>query len=245
MAIALGEELCRAAARRDGVWTWDPEVAVGPGSASMPLTGLSHGAAGIALALLELHAATQRRHFLQAASGAFAYEDSLFNPSLGNWPDLRRIDVPGQSPQPPSYARAWCHGAPGIALARLRASALDPMRAQTHLSMARAALDTTLRAIDENVDRRGFDASLCHGLAGLMDIALTAGTILNETAFHERVVAAAAVLIERHHNLGDWPSGLVSGRPNPSLMLGHAGIGYFFLRLHDPKTVPSVLLLNT
>jgi lantibiotic modifying enzyme len=245
LAISIGEELCRAAARHDNVWTWDPEVASGHGTASAPLTGLSHGAAGIALALLELHAATRRQEFLEGATGAFAYEDSLFDPVLGNWPDLRGIDVLGESPPAPRYVRAWCHGAPGIALARLRASALDSARAEAHLAIARAAIDTTFRAIEENITRPGSDASLCHGMAGLLEIALEGGRILNEPTIRDRVIGAATVLIERHHSLGDWPSGFLSGGPNPSLMLGLAGIGYFFLRLQEPECIPSVLLLNS
>jgi lantibiotic modifying enzyme len=244
LAIALGEELCRAAVRQDGAWTWDPEVASGPGTASVPLTGMSHGTAGIALALLELYAATQRHDFLEAAAEAFAYEDSLFNPALGNWPDLRGFNSPGQSPRPLSYAQTWCHGAPGIALARLRAFALDPVHAETHLAMARAAIDTTLGAIDKNLALPGHDASLCHGLAGLMEVALIAGRLLDEPSCHERAVAVARVLTDRHAGPGDWPSGLASGGPNPSLMLGLAGIGYSFLRLHDPENVAPILLLS-
>ena len=49
-------------------------------------------------------------------------------------------------------------------------------------------------------------------------------------------------MIDRHARSGNWPSGLVSRGPNPSLMLGSAGVGYSLLRLYDPKTVPSVLL---
>jgi hypothetical protein len=243
LAIDLGEELCRAAVRQEGVWTWDPNVGTGVDSACVPLTGMSHGAAGIALALLELYAATRRHDFLEAARGAFAYEDSVFNPNEGNWPDLRAVNPPGESPRPPSYGQAWCHGAPGIALARLRASAIDSGHADAHLAIARTAIDTTIRAIDENVVRDGYDASLCHGLAGLLEIVLIAATFLNEPAFHQRVVAAATVLMERHDAQGNWPSGLISGGPNPSLMLGLAGTGYFFLRLHDPVRVPSVFLL--
>jgi lantibiotic modifying enzyme len=49
------------------------------------------------------------------------------------------------------------------------------------------------------------------------------------------------MLIARHAAAGDWPSGTPSGGPNPSLMLGTAGIGYTVLRLHDPNRVPSIL----
>ena len=60
LAIALGEQLCRKAIRNGDVWSWDAEDGNGPGTASAPLTGMSHGASGIAVALLELHAATGR-----------------------------------------------------------------------------------------------------------------------------------------------------------------------------------------
>jgi len=38
------------------------------------------------------------------------------------------------------------------------------------------------------------------------------------------------------------PCGVVSGGETPNLMLGTAGIGYFYLRLYDSSAVPSVLL---
>jgi lantibiotic modifying enzyme len=204
---------------------------------------MSHGAAGIGLALLELHAATGRTDFLEAARGAFAYEDSLFNPRLGNWPDLRGKYRPGEPLGPLSYGRAWCYGAPGIALAQLQASALDPLHAEAHLAMARAAIATTLGAIDKNLTLPGHDASLCHGLAGLMEVILIAGLWLGDRSCRDRAVDVGRVLIDRHARAGDWPSGLASRGPNPSLMLGSAGVGYSFLRLHDPETVPSILLL--
>jgi hypothetical protein len=39
-----------------------------------------------------------------------------------------------------------------------------------------------------------------------------------------------------------WPCG-VPGGVAPSLLCGHAGIGVFYLRLHD-ATVPSALLVT-
>jgi lantibiotic modifying enzyme len=40
-----------------------------------------------------------------------------------------------------------------------------------------------------------------------------------------------------------WPCGVTDGDETPNLMLGTAGIGYFYLRLYDPGNVPSVLIL--
>ena len=244
LAIALGEELCRKAVRSGTVWLWRPDELSGPGVASAPLTGMSHGASGIAVALLELHAATGLPHYIEAARGAFACEDTLFDAKAGNWPDMRASDDPGETPSSPTHCRTWCHGAPGIALARLRAATLDPEHAETHLAMARAAIRTTWLAIDEKLPHPGHDASLCHGLGGLLETLLVAGRQLGDHKCLDRATAVARVLIDRHARFCNYPSGLISRSVNPSLMLGLAGTGYAFLRLHADCDVESVLLVG-
>ena len=243
LAIGLGEELLDAAERREEVWTWHPDRVAGPGVSGVLLTGLAHGASGLGLALLELHAATGRPAFVQAGRGAFAYEDSVFDPAKANWPDLRSPD-PGATPATPAaptFALAWCHGAPGIALARARAAALDGERRATHAAIARTALATTLAAWDQMREHPRTDATLCHGLSGLAEIALTAGRWLDDPELIAAAAARARLLIDRHSAADDWPSGVPSAGPNPSLMLGTAGIGLHLLRLHDPDHVPSPL----
>jgi hypothetical protein len=239
LAIELGDELGRSAIRKDNTCAWEPTAASGPGFGTTPQTGLSHGAAGIGLALFELSAATGRVDFRETARGAFAYEDALFDAQQGNWPDLR---LP---PRLPAFARAWCHGAPGIALARMHAATIDPERREDYLALARKAITTTLQAIEEKLAWPWCDATPCNGLAGLIEILFIAGEVLDDPSYRERALAAARALIDRHAESGEWPSGAPSGGPNPSLMLGTAGVGYTFLRLHDPETVPSVLLLTS
>jgi lantibiotic modifying enzyme len=53
------------------------------------LVGFSHGAAGIAYALLKLYQATGQNSFREAAVEAEAYETSVFSPQVSNWPDFR------------------------------------------------------------------------------------------------------------------------------------------------------------
>jgi lantibiotic modifying enzyme len=143
---------------------------------------------------------------------------------------------------PPRLSFTWCHGAPGIALSSLRAALLDRECATTHLGRAQRALATTLVAIDEMLNHTRPDLSLCHGLSGLGEVTLIASQFLREPSYHERADSLARVLIDRYAASGDWPSGVPSGGPNPSLMLGLAGIGYWLLRLHDPAKVPPILL---
>ena len=78
------------------------------------LTGFSHGAAGIALALLRLHRATGDARFRNAAADALRYERQVYLPARGNWPDFRLAG--DEAAEPPCQ---WCHGATGIGIARL------------------------------------------------------------------------------------------------------------------------------
>jgi Lanthionine synthetase C-like protein/HopA1 effector protein family len=237
-AVALGEELCRKAVRtRDG-WYWETEQAYGPGCGTTPLTGFAHGQAGLGLALLELHAATGRGEFLEGGRAAFAWEDTSFSPREGNWPDFRWPGTPSEL----RYAAAWCHGAPGIGLARLRARALDPDCSEAYTATAHATLRTTMAAFEHKAKLPRADASLCHGLAGLAEIVLTAGQWVGEAGYRVWARARAAELIGRHAD--DWPSGTPCHGPNPSLMLGTAGIGYHFLRQYAPQRVPPVLIVT-
>ncbi len=96
-----------------------------PGSGANPpahgLNGMSHGAAGFAYALSSLAAATGRDDFADAAAECIAFEDSSYDASRHNWPDLRVSDRP-------AWPCQWCHGAPGIGLARLGMQKRDMQR---------------------------------------------------------------------------------------------------------------------
>ena len=83
---------------------------------SQPLTGFSHGAAGIAWALLKLAAWSGQARFRESAESAIAYERSTFVAEEANWPDYRAF--PGEDQSALRFMVAWCHGAAGIGLAR-------------------------------------------------------------------------------------------------------------------------------
>jgi lantibiotic biosynthesis protein len=242
LALACGEELCHTAKRTSGLCYWEANLAGGPGFNSPPLTGLSHGASGMALALLELYAEARIPDFLETARGAFAYEDSLFNPDQGNWLDLRQPFSNAGGVLTGTFATAWCHGAPGIALARLCAMRLDSERAEQHEAMARIALTTTISALERNLASPRFDATLCHGLTGLSEVVLIFAEAFDDDNLRATVTHTVEELIQRYGASGDWPSGIPGGGPNPSLMTGTAGIGHHFLRVHCPQQVPPILL---
>jgi lantibiotic biosynthesis protein len=229
---ALGRDLIGAARREPEGWSWG-SAAAGPWN----LTGLSHGAAGVGLALSELHWETGEAAFAEAADAAFAYERKLFDPRARNWPDLREHAPGGTAGEPPPpYGTLWCHGAPGIALSRLRA--VELRGSGTWEEEARLALATTSASVKGQLDGGNF--SLCHGLAGNVEVLVEGDALLDDDGpALARAVADAG--IERHLGADStWPLGVLDGHSD-ALLVGLAGTAYWYLRLHDPAR-PSVLL---
>ncbi len=255
MARGLGERLIAGAHREPRGWSWSGAA----DGAIRHLNGLAHGASGFGLALLELACASGESRYLFAAEMAFLYERGFFDPQSSNWPDLRNKaigdyiyygrteelrqrlaagDTPEHQPRP---MLAWCHGAPGIGLARLRAFEL------TGQSLYREELDAALRSTRRSLGGAQHgegNYSLCHGLSGNCELLLAAAAVLGDSSLTRECEEVAASGWERFGKAGrPWPCGTLEGRSDPSLLLGEAGIGYFFLRLAAPET-PSPLLLR-
>ena len=97
-AATVGEDLVSAA-------SWCGTGACWP-SAQAPggLGGFAHGSTGIGWALARLSLATGNPAFADTAEAAFAFEESLYQPALADWRDLRELRA---------TAPAWCHGAVG------------------------------------------------------------------------------------------------------------------------------------
>jgi hypothetical protein len=206
------------------------------------LTGLSHGAAGIGLALFELWHATQDERFHTVAARAFDFERRWFNPEQGNWPDFRTVEGLADRPDRPfPYATFWCHGAPGIALSRLRAWELTGN--SQYREQAMVALSTTEQAIHQALHDGTSNYSLCHGLTGNAEILLRGYHALGSEFEHLKTTALQVA----NQGVGlyaapdrDWPCGTHGGW-SPGLMLGIAGIGRFYLYLAQPS-LPCILL---
>lgn len=198
------------------------------------LTGFGHGAAGIAYALLRLAAITGDQALLDAAGEAIGYEQQVFVPEAGNWPDYRH-DAGGEAG--PVCAVAWCAGATGIGLARLGGLALlDTPAIRADIE---AALAATLSAGVAVADH------LCCGSCGRIELLLAAAERLGRPelrAAAEQRMAQVLAASERDglqlfHNL---PRGVY----NPGFFQGAAGVGYELLRLAYPAQVPSALLFE-
>ncbi|MFL6195780.1 MAG: lanthionine synthetase LanC family protein [Thermoanaerobaculia bacterium] len=241
LARRHGENLLATARTRGDAASWTTLPSEVPGSPD--LTGFSHGTAGIGWGLLELARETGEARFREAAESAFRYERRCFNPQQGNWPDFR-----GSAPDPNgvpvwSYSLAWCHGAPGIALSRARAWQLT--RSEEAKREAAVAIATTEHGVRQMFNYPGADFSLCHGLAGNAECAAVSASLLGNGAGTGADLDLARFGIERYvMDRAPWPCGVPGGGENPSLMLGLAGIGHFYLRLALPDRVPSMLMIT-
>lgn len=197
------------------------------------LIGFSHGAAGIAYALLRLYAVTQDTDYLDAARMAIAYENALFYPSVGNWREITPVYDPASLPV---FWSTWCHGAPGIALGRLGSLSID--RSEQILTDIEVALKTTQNTALQTIDH------LCCGNLGRCEVMLVAAQKLHNPDWYQAAQQLAAIAVARatrkgrYELFGDLPNFVY----NPSLFQGAAGIGYQLLRLAYPEELPSVLL---
>jgi hypothetical protein len=249
----LAERLMARAHREPRGWSWgDPRQV----SSARNLLGLAHGAAGMGRALLEMYAAAGNPRHRYGAEQAFAYERQFFDADEENWPDFRHKGVSeyvhhrrmpellellaregvDALPYRPRFMAAWCHGAPGIALTRLRAFQL--LGTPVYREEAEAGLRSTRRAL-----RATADFSLCHGVMGNAEILAEGARALDLPELAEAAANAMAEGCERFERAGrPWPVGPGGHVPDPGLMLGEAGIGHALLRMHDPS-IPSVLLV--
>lgn len=232
VAIQCGDHLISEAQQMEHGVGWIPKF-----GGTKPLAGFSHGAAGIAWALLKLAALTGEERYRQTAMAAITYERSLFQVKKGNWLDLRDFtnSVLGIENQIPNFMTAWCHGAPGIGMARLSClQYIDDAKIRSEIDVA---LNTTL------VHGFGGNHSLCHGDLGNLELLLQASKIIDDPQWRHHTNRLAAIIVENINQHG-WLCGIPLGVESPGLMTGLAGIGYELLRLAQPTCVPCVLTLE-
>lgn len=227
--VLLGDELLAAASRTRLSLSWHRQP-----------VGLAHGLSGIALSFLELFAVSQDQRYLRAAAEARCYENSLMHRDRAGLLTSRSdLDIVNRN--------SWCYGHHGIVPVRMRMYQLTAhpgiwaeiceinVRIQQDVS---AVLRQPLQPLMHN-------SSLCHGLGGAIDALLLAFQATGQVSYSD----AALHLAQRCRHIGvsqgSWMCGLPSGQECPGLMLGLAGIGAVFLRLHNPSLMQPLLALGS
>jgi type 2 lantibiotic biosynthesis protein LanM len=201
------------------------------------MTGFSHGAAGIALALLRLHGASGREAFRRAAREAIAYEDTFYDEAAHNWPDFR-----DNREHRPVFRNAWCHGAAGIGLARIAG------RPGFDSAEVGRDIDAALKTVSQGAT--GDKDGLCCGNLGRAELLLAAASTGADTATgsgavtESRAALVASAVVSRARRAGGYRLSGHAGRDffDPSFFQGLSGIGYQLLRIARPRALPSVLV---
>jgi len=223
-AVKCGEHLLREPRLGpEGRRTW-----VGQGSGPRGLNGMSHGAAGFAYALMSLAQASGRQEFAQAAAECIAFENSSYDAEQHNWPDLREEGRP-------SWPCQWCHGAPGIGLARLATARLRGMADASLTADIQNAVAGAKQGRPVAVD------TLCCGALGNVEFFCEAATALGRDDVRALAAERLTAVLRRAAAAGDyrWNSG--KGRFNLGLFRGLAGVGYTLLRRVD-GVLPNVII---
>jgi type 2 lantibiotic biosynthesis protein LanM len=223
-AIKCGEHLlAQPRLGPEGRRSW-----IGQGFGSQPLNGMSHGAAGFAYALAALAAATNRQEFADAAAECIAFEDANYSSEQANWPDFRRAEQP-------TWPCRWCHGAPGIGLARIGTIRRGELDAHPLLIDVRNAVEGVQRCKPHRLD------TLCCGALGGIELLCEAGSSLGRSDLREFAAQRMLTIVEEAANTGDyaWNSG--TRQFNLGLFRGLAGVGYTLLRQIN-SSLPNVLI---
>jgi type 2 lantibiotic biosynthesis protein LanM len=190
--------------------------------------GFAHGAAGVAYALTRAREVVGDAGIMDAVRRAHRHERRVFSPAAGNWPAAHEGGTVS--------LLAWCHGAPGIGLARaLGLPVLDDGGIRGEIA---AALRATLAA------PRGRNDHLCCGSMGRAEALLVMGRALSDPEATEAATALAARVADVALDEGARAlrtEGFEHRVFQPGFFRGLAGIGYQLLRTAAPERIPSVL----
>ncbi|ETW97600.1 MAG: hypothetical protein ETSY1_21995 [Candidatus Entotheonella factor] len=213
---------------RSAVWPAADKCAW-PTLANRPQTGFSHGQSGIAYALDRLDFCTVSATYRKTVRAAIAFEDDHLIEDGSNWQDLR-FDTQGV------VAGSWCHGAPGIALARVACSHLLP----------EAVEEAVRRGINVSVKHgRGSTDQACCGTSGRISQLLSAASYLGEEQHRNTALQFASKLISRGSHSQRYFENTHGFPFVPGLFQGAAGIGHTMLSCLDRGQYKGFLVFGS
>ncbi len=221
------------------------------------LCGFSHGTAGIGFVFLELGNYFNNKALYKIAEEAFAYENKYYDKKINNWPDFRMYHPNNGAEDLKYYSHAyekkkfdffkngadlnaWCHGAAGIGLARLRAWEL--LKKKQYKKEAENAVAKTVSTdiVESEMDNLNF--TLCHAHGGNAELFIQAEEMLGKKNYESYTEQIIKKLLAYKDSGAPYMTGIgLRAEADTSLFMGNAGIGYFLLRAIAPQKVPSIL----
>lgn len=188
-----------------------------------PLAGMAHGNSGFLMAYANLYEATADAGYLEKMFRLLEYEDSLYSETAENWLDMRNgVDNP-------RIMNAWCHGAPGVLLSRLRLDKLC-VRDKCFTDIIRRDISRASRAVFSGMPDG--QICLCHGMAGNLLIMQKYLSGYNDKALEKRFYQMMSLFLDK---LEDKSRLKVSEYLNPGFMNGISGVGMALIELSEDR----------
>ncbi|WDF55247.1 lanthionine synthetase LanC family protein [Mucilaginibacter sp. KACC 22063] len=206
------------------------------------LCGFAHGVSGMLWVLTELYKFFGNPDIKYLIDKAYLYEDQLFDKSHDNWPDFRSEDTSEYSESlsesgyraqmsklnEPGLMIAWCHGAAGIGMCRLKM--YEFFRDKKYLKDATIALNATIASISK-IKNNYSNYTLCHAVGGNAYLLRQFVEMFPNTYQEELIENIAIAASSQAKRIGVL--GLVAPTALPEnnlgLFNGLAGVGYFYL----------------
>ncbi|RGM12516.1 type 2 lantipeptide synthetase LanM [Mediterraneibacter gnavus] len=203
------------------------------------LSGLSHGIAGIIYALTKLNNEQFHIEYQNAIHFGLIYENTMYSDKYNNWLDNREEAKKEENSDNRCMA-AWCHGAPGILLARSKMYNLVKDSSDyitVECDIERALFATKMYGLTDN-------DCLCHGNLGNTEILLEYSKECNdEEVRHMMLSARTQIAVDIINENYDCARSYLYGYKIPGFMTGISGMGYSLLRDLYPE-LPCILALE-
>lgn len=177
----------------------------------VPLAGMAHGNSGFILAYTCLLQLTGDERYTNRIMQLLDYEDSLYSSEKKNWLDLRK----GKSKaDQQAVMNAWCHGAPGILLSRIKLLECSEFQENEQV---KEDICNGIRALMDWKTEENF--CICHGLAGRYWIMKVCGERLKRADLKREAIRVKRYMAE---NIEMIP---LKERYNIGFMAGITGVG--------------------
>lgn len=218
------------------------------------LCGFAHGNAGIGLALIETGKYFGINTLVETGLLAFQYENNHYDKKWRNWPDYRKGIYSNEDQEmfiaayrtadkdyftTPANMTAWCHGAPGVLLARYRAIQLLGENAICTDNNISAVSKLEILATAFNIDT---NYTLCHGAMAFGLVFLEQYQYSKNDHYRQLAAGIADRCIESHQQHGTYlPGSNARLLPDLSLFNGTAGIGFYYLLMANKVRIADLL----
>jgi type 2 lantibiotic biosynthesis protein LanM len=194
-----------------------------PVPAGSPMPNVSHGTAGIAMALARWARLRGSAEAAETAEDALAYDDTFWIPDERGWLDARLADADHKH----HTNWAWCNGRAGALLAR--AAVADALGRRFQGANIASALEADASDILTEVS-----PGLCCGTPGALDALLQVQTQAPGEALTARVAAVVDLVV------AETPKSHYSTLTS-TLFGGAAGLAFGLLRAARPTDVAGLL----